>query len=133
VKQHKILFPVLIVFALILSSCENDLDNFFTIKNLSAGKITINFRANYYEVPSSNSNYVIRDIPKGSYSYSTTYEVPAGTESSSSEGPSSGTLDFKQNTKVLLVFSSTFVDSTYKLFATLSSNEDLSEDNPTAP
>jgi len=132
-KPHKILFPVLIVFALILSSCESDLDNAVTIKNLSAGELFINFRGNYYTVvPSNTSNYIIKDIPKGSFSYATTYEVPADVPSSV-EGPASGTLAFRQNTKVLMIFSSTFADSTYKLYVTLSSNEDLSEDSPTGP
>ena len=132
-KKNKILLPVLIVIALFLSSCEGSLNNTFTFRNLSAGKLFINFRASIVEVP-VNKTVAIKDVPKGTYSFSTTYDVPPGTESSSVQGDASGNVTFKQGTKILVLFSSTFSDSTYTLYAALTSNEDLSTDeNPTGP
>jgi hypothetical protein len=133
-KKNKILLPILIVFALFLSSCESSLNNTFTFRNLSAGKLLINFRASVVEVP-VDKTVTIKDVPKGTYSFSTTYEVPAGVISSTVQGDASGNVTFKQNTKVLVLYSSTLSeDSTYTLYAALTSSEDLSTDeNPTGP
>jgi hypothetical protein len=131
-KKDKILLPVLIVFALFLSSCEGDLNNNFTFRNLSAGKLLINFRAKVVEVPVGKT-VSINDVPKGTFAFSTIYEVPAGTVSSTVQGDVSGNVVFKQSTKVLVLYTSTFSDSAYTLYASLTSNDDLSTDNPTEP
>lgn len=132
-KKHKILIAVLFVFAFILSSCEGDLENVLTIRNLSQSNLKINFRANYYEVP-AGVIYNIEDIPSGIYQYSTVYEVPAGANSYNADGDVGGEIDFRQGTKVLIIYSSTFTDSAYNLFATLTTSLDLGEEeNPTEP
>lgn len=131
-KKDKILLPVLIVFALFLSRCEGDLNNNFTFRNLSAGKLLINFRAKVVEVPVGKT-VSINDVPKGTFAFSTIYEVPAGTVSSTVQGDVSGNVVFKQSTKVLVLYTSTFSDSAYTLYASLTSNDDLSTDNPTEP
>jgi len=132
-KKNKILLPVLIVFALFLSSCESSLNNTFTFRNLSAGKLLINFRAGIVEVP-VDKTVTIKDVPKGTFTFSTTYEVPPGTVSSTVLGDASGSVTFKQSTRVLVLYSSTFSDSAYTLYASLTSSDDLSTDeNPTGP
>ncbi len=131
-KRNIILLPVLIVFALLLSSCDSKLGNTLTIRNLSAGKLLINFRASIYEVPIGES-FTIKDIQRGTFTFTTTYGVPSGTESSSVEGDASGSLVFKQNTRILILYSSTFFDGNYTLFATLTSSDDLTTSDPTAP
>jgi len=133
-KKNKILIPILIVFALFLSSCESSLNNTFTFRNLSAGELYINFRADIYDVPVGKT-VTIKDVPKGSYSFFTTLADVPGTKSTATQGDVEGTVIFKQSTQVLVLYSYTLsADSAYTLYATLTSSDDLSTDeNPVGP
>ncbi len=131
-KKNKILLPILIVFALFLSSCEGSLNNTFTFRNLSDGKLLISFRANVVEVPVGKT-VSVKDVPKGTYAFSTIYEVPAGTVSSTVQGDASGSVPFKLSTRVLVLYTSTFSDSAYTLYAALTTSDDLTEEGPTGP
>jgi hypothetical protein len=134
-KKHIGLITVLFLFAFIFTSCETDLENKFTFQNYSAGKVLINFRGSLHSV-NAGAIYTINKVPKGTYDYSTTYEVPFGTTGSSAQGALDGTVEFKVSTRVLIVYSSTFNDSAYTIYATISSTDDLSggdSEGPTFP
>lgn len=132
-KKNIILFPVLILLAIFLSSCEGDLNNNFTFKNISDSNLSVNFRARIFEVPKGKT-ITIKDVPKGTYSFATTYELPAGAVSSTVQGNASGSVIFNLSTKVLVLYSSTITeDGAYTLFATLTTSDDLTDDNPSGP
>jgi hypothetical protein len=133
-KKNVILIPLLLVFGLVLSSCEGELKNSFTFRNLSMGKLYINFRATIHEVPVGET-LIVKDVPKGTYTFSTTYEVPQNAVSSSALGDASGSVIFKQNTRAFILYSSTITEEgAYTLFATLTTSEDLTVDEePTGP
>ncbi len=134
-KKIKFVLPILIVFSVILSGCESSLDNTFSIKNNALEQVQISFRGNLYTVAAnSTSTFVIKDIPKGTFAFSTIYRLPADAQTSQAQGDVTGEVTFKQATKVLLVYSSTFIDNSYILFGTLTSSDDLSGDeNPVGP
>jgi hypothetical protein len=133
-KKHIVLFPILIVFALFLSSCEGSLNNEFTFRNESAGKLFINFRANIIEVPVGQT-VTIKDVPRGTYGFSTTYEIPSNALTSTVQGDAAGQANFNTSTRVLILFSSTLSEEfAYTLYATLTTTEDLTvDDGPTEP
>jgi hypothetical protein len=120
------------LFVFIFASCDSDLENKFTFKNFSAGKVLVNFRGSLHSVDAGDT-YTIEKVPKGTYTYVTTYQVPAGTESSSAIGDLDGKVIFKASTKILVVYSSTFNDGAYTIYATISSTDDLSSDSATEP
>ena len=60
--------------------------------------------------------------------------MPANSQSSFAEGAVSGEVTIKAGTKILIVYSSTYVDGTYTIFATISSSDDQSlNDVTTSP
>jgi len=115
----------LLFIALLSASCSDTVGTKLTFKNFAAGKIYVNFRANLIVV-SAGETVVVNDIPQGTYNYETTFEIPPGATTASSDGDVSGQLDFAAGTEFLILYSSTFTDSVYTLSATLSSNTDLS-------
>lgn len=131
-KKYISIISVLFLFVFIFASCDSDLENKFTFKNFSAGKVLINFRGGLHAVDAGDT-YTIEKVPKGTYSYVTTYQVPAGTESSSAIGDLDGTVVFKVSTRILVVYSSTINDGAYTIYATISSTDDLSSGNTTEP
>ena len=104
-KKRSITIFVLFVFATLFAGCKANVDNSFTVQNISAASVIINFRGQAITVASGGTS-VVKEIPNGTYSYSTTYEVPAGTLSSSAQGDLSGSIVIKAGTKILLLFSS---------------------------
>ncbi|MBZ0199889.1 MAG: hypothetical protein K8H86_08475 [Ignavibacteriaceae bacterium] len=107
----------------ISTGCSSSVDNSIKFKNFASGDIYINFRGELISV-ASGKTVEIKDVTKGTYNYSTTYEVPANTQSSSVQGDVSGNIIIKAGTKILIVYSSTFVDGTYTIYATISSSDD---------
>jgi len=108
---------------------------------MSQSQLTINFRGNHYDVPSGSfvngewmpAVYNIKEIPKGIYQYTTVYGIPAGANTSSAEGDLAGEIEFREGTTALIIYSSALTDSAYTIFATLTTDTDLSEENPTSP
>ncbi len=131
-KKNIIITTALFLFAIILTSCNSDLKNKFTFKNYSAGTVQINFRGNLYPV-NAGTTFSITDIPKGTYTYATTYQIPPGTLSSSAEGDVSGSVIFAASTNILVVYSSTFNDGAYTIYATISNSDDQTVTTGTAP
>jgi hypothetical protein len=131
-KKQTVVTAALFLFALILTNCNSDINNKFTIKNYAAGQVSINFRGDLYPV-NPGATFSITDIPKGTYTYATTYALPIGTTGSSAEGDVTGSVVFVASTRILVVYSSTFKDSTYTLYATISNSDDQTADTGTTP
>lgn len=93
------------------------------------GKVLINFRSNLYSVDPGNT-FSITDVPKGTYTYATTYELPAGATGSSEVGDVSGNVVFAASTNILVVYSSTFNDGAYTIYATISNSDDQTVASP---
>lgn len=131
------IFLTIITFSLILmtilSGCSNTIDNKITFTNLATNKVFVNFRASLRTVKPGET-LVISDIDKGKYLYETTYEVPASAISFKADGAVAGDVALSAGTKILIVYSSTFVDGAYTLSATISTSEGISSgDDPLIP
>jgi hypothetical protein len=109
----------LCVMITVLIGCAND--NKITITNLAADYIYFNFRAVKYDIP-SNTSIEIKDIPNGTYTYSTTYWIPntAKTYSITADAAGGGLAFEKKDTRVLLLYASTFFEGAYNANVTLS-------------
>ncbi len=107
-----------------LSGCSDTVGNKITFQNFASNKVFINFRASLITVDAGKS-VDITEIPKGKFSYATTYEVPPGTLSSTAEGDVAGEIELSAGTKVLIVYSSTFAQGVYTIGATKTTSDDL--------
>ena len=108
-----------------LSGCSDTVGTKITFENFASNKVFINFRASLIAVGAGKS-VDITEIPKGKYSYATTFELPPGTIASSAEGDVSGDLELAAGTRVLIVYASTFIDGVYTISATKTTSDDLS-------
>jgi|WetSurMetagenome_2_1015567.scaffolds.fasta_scaffold511118_2 hypothetical protein len=116
---------ILVIAALLFMGCSNSINNKITIKNMADGDIYFNFRGSVIDVASGQTT-VISNIPKGTYNYSTTYIVPAGTTSSTSQGDLSGTFTLNAGTNIELLFSSILLNGTYTISVTISNSDSQS-------
>lgn len=124
---------ILIVFVFGFWGCEPQEQTSLTLKNLASGSIYLNFRGEVTTVPAGKT-IVLSKLPRGTYSYVTTYAVPAGASSSVAVGELEGEMVFSSGTKYLILYSSTFTEETYTIYASKTSNENLDpEDNPLFP
>lgn len=128
-KKQLVILVILFLFVLVFTSCNIDLHNKFTFNNYSQEKVSINFRGDIYPVKSGDT-FSITDIPKGTYTYATTYELPLGATSSTTVGDVTGSVVFGATTNILIVYSSTFNDTAYTLYATISSSDDQAATSP---
>jgi hypothetical protein len=121
---------VIVLSALLFIGCSDSINNNVTIKNLSDGDVYLNFRGSVFDIASGQTT-VISNIPKGSYTYSTTYTVPAGASGSATQGNMSGTLILNAGTKILLLYSSTLISETYTIYVTISDSDNQSTSTST--
>jgi hypothetical protein len=121
--MYRLLFYFLI--SLLFISCVNN--NKITIINNAQEQITFNFRASQTPV-ASGSNVTIKDIPNGTYLYSTIFTLPAGATSWTTSGNAgSGSLTFLRNqTTYMIIYSSTLIDGVYTLYSSVSSTDTVS-------
>ena len=124
-KKILIIITILTISLSFLSGCSDTVATKITFQNFASNKVYINFRASLIPVNAGES-VDLTDVPKGTYPYETTYEVPLGTTSSSATGDVSGEVELFAGTKILVVYGSTFVDFVYNINATKTSTEDLS-------
>jgi len=121
-------FPLLfsvIVCLVIISGCSGKVNNGIYITNYSMGTIFFNFRGSVITA-AAGSKASITEIPKGSYQYSTTYVLPAGTLSTSApQGAVSGTVTVVAGTRISIIYSSTLINGAYQLSATISSSDPI--------
>lgn len=127
----KKLLPIFML-SFLLVSCGGDLDNQITFNNNSAGDIQINFRAEIIDVQ-AGSETVIKNITPGTYSYSTTYQVPSSATSSNEVGDVSGSVTVRAGTRITILYSSTLFGGIYTIYATKSSSDDESLNNGNNP
>jgi hypothetical protein len=123
--KYKLPLSICLALAFILiNGCTSKVNNSVTFQNLSDGTILANFRGSAIEVASGNSA-IVQEIPKGVYLYSTTIvTVPPGTLNNNLQGAVSGSITMNAGTKILVVYSSSFIDGTYLVSATISSSDD---------
>lgn len=111
--------------------CESKVNNSIELRNLTSGALYFNFRGEVIRVPAATTReqfVTLKELPRGVFEYSTTYEIPANATSSSAEGAVSGTLEMNAGTKVLILYSSTFNEGAYKIYASISTNESITDD-----
>lgn len=131
-RMKKTLSAICLFALLFFSSCANDLNNSITIKSIAAETIYVNILGRVLTV-APNTTQVIKDIAKGTYAYTTSFSIPAGVQSSTTEGAVAGNLALNPGTKITILYSSriqvsqggggTGSQSSYVLSATVSSND----------
>lgn len=130
--MKKRFYKIIIFFiaVLFIAGCKTSVNNSFKITNNAAADVIITFRAQTISVPSGQTTE-IKEIPQGTYTYTTAYSVPASATSDASSGDVTRQLTIKAGTRYLLLFTSTLRSGTYTLYATLSGSDD--ESTPTSP
>jgi len=135
-KKILLLFVLTSLCAITFISCSTSVNNRITFKNLASGDIHVNFRAELTTVRSGET-IILESLPQGLYDYNTTYEIPAGVQTSQAEDDVlSGQVTIKAGTKILIVYSSAVIEDVYVLSATITSSDDLSDEddpNPIGP
>jgi hypothetical protein len=116
------------VLVLILSfqGCETNLDNSITITNNAAEQVILNIYGKSVVVEAGEVK-VMKELNPGTYTYSTSFTIPASATSASSTGAASGSVIVKAGTKINLIYTSFVVsldnNITYTLSASISSND----------
>ena len=110
----------MILSAVVLIGCSG---NQIYIENRAAGAVFFLFRGEQREVP-SGAAITVQDIPNGTYSYSTTYEIPAGVQTWTADEGLAGDLYFRRNqTNWTILYASVRTDTSYEINANLSTND----------
>ena len=129
----KKILAVLFISLFTFWGCSSDSETSLSLKNLAAGAIYLNFRGEVTTVAAGRT-VVLSDLPKGTYAYVTTYAVPANATASSEVGELEGELIVKPGSKILILYSSTFTENKYTIYASKTSNDDLDDPgNPLFP
>jgi len=123
-KTWLLSFGVIVLTVFLQLGCSGSINNSITFKNLSDGDIFINFRGSEITVAAGQTT-VVSNIPKGKYSYFTTYTVPAGVTGSSAQGNMSGTVTLNAGTKIQLIYASVILNGTYNISVTVSDSDNL--------
>jgi hypothetical protein len=129
-----IVFSVLFVLPLLtFTSCESEVASQITIKNIADARVMVNFRANLYEI-SPDRTRVLKDIPQGTYQFNTTFELPAAAMIGSEGNELSGNLEIQPGTRITILYSSTFIEGEYTLYANITTSANQSpDDDPFLP
>ena len=125
-KKYFIQLLVILTVVFLLNGCNSKVDNEVKFENLTMMTIHVNFLSSDISVPSDETK-ILSDLPRGTYSYSTSYDIPDSAKSSSEKGEVSGVLTLKAGTKILILYKSTFINGNYVVSATISSNEELED------
>ena len=128
-KQLIVLFTLATISLISLTSCEPFITNKITVRNLAAGDVQLNLRANLYNIPAGET-FVLNDFKKGTFEYTTTYSLPAGTTEFSTDGDVSGQFVLNAGTEIVLLYSSTFIDNKYTIYGALTSSDDVNRSDP---
>jgi len=126
----------LLIIAFVQLTCSSTIPNEVVFKNLASGAVYVNFLGEVLSLKSGASK-IIKDIPKGTYSYETSFEVPAIADGASTEGAVSGDITVNPGTKVQVLYTSRFQGTgtqvNYIIGATISSNDKVTTNNPSSP
>jgi hypothetical protein len=128
-KKLSILLLFTVLFLPLLTNCSSTVENSLKIQNLASNDVFLNFRASLIQVKSGEI-VELKELPKGTYDYETVYEIPSGATSSTVEGEVTGEFIVKAGTKILIVYTSTFIENNYTLFASVTSSDDLVDEDP---
>ncbi len=134
--MKKFFFIPLLILAFIQLSCSSNIPNEVIFKNFASGTIYINFLGEVLTLTTGTTK-VFKDVQRGTYSYETSYEVPAAATGSSVEGAVSGDITLNPGTKVQVLYTSrlqgTGTQLNYILSATISSNDKITTEGTTSP
>ncbi|MDP2362952.1 MAG: hypothetical protein Q8M94_04180, partial [Ignavibacteria bacterium] len=98
----------------------------------AAGDVTLNLRGQSYDI-ASGENLILNDYKKGTFMYSTVYDVPLGVKSSTAVGAVSGNMILLAGTEISLIYSSIMDSTKYTLYGVLTSSDDVNRVDPFAP
>jgi len=127
-KKTIILFAIISLSVITLVSCSNTAGNKLTFNNLASNAVYVNFRAELIPVAPGEEVSLI-DVDLGTYAYETTFELPGSVTSGQAEGDVSGELELRAGTNILIVYSSATLNEVYILSATMTTSDDLSDDD----
>lgn len=128
-KQLIVLFTLAAIVLITFNSCEPFIENKITAKNLAAAGVVLNLRGQDYNIPAGET-LVLNDFKKGSFAYSTIYQIPFGVTTASTSGDVSGQMNLLAGTEVLLVYTSVVDSAKYTLYGTLTTSDDVNRFDP---
>ena len=132
-KKLLILFTLVIISLISFISCEPLIENKITIRNLAAGGVVLNLRAQAYTV-GAGQTLVLSDFKKGTFEFETLFSLPSGVTKFSAEGDVSGNMVLNAGTEVLLIYTSVTdsQDSTYTIYGSMTTTDDVNRVDPFA-
>lgn len=128
-KQLLVLFTVVVIYIISFTGCEPFIENKITVQNNAAADVQFIIAGKTYDV-SANSNLILPDFKKGSFAYSTAYEIPFGVTSASASGAVSGQMNLLAGTEILLKYTSVVDSAKYTIYGVLSSSDDVNRTDP---
>jgi len=135
-KQKSIYFTLLILSVGLLSCSSDDPINTITIENWASNDVSVNFKGSLTDVP-AGTTVQLTDILQGEYEYETIYVIPSGATSFDASESCAGTLALNAGTKILIIYTSVFIDNNYSIAASITTSDNLSENgilpNPISP
>ena len=130
-KQIIILFTLIIISLISFTSCQPFIENKITVKNQAEGDVQLIVAGKTYEIL-ANTNLVLSDFPKGTFTYETVYRLPSGISTATAEGDVAGNMVLNAGTEILLQYTSVTQDSSYTIYGILSSSDDVNRVDPFA-
>lgn len=134
--RQKAIYIFLIIVSFGLLSCSDDPINTITIENWASNDVSVNFRGSLTDVP-AGATVELTNVLQGEYEYETIFVIPSGATSFEASESCAGTMVLNAGTKVLMVYTSVFIDEKYSISASITSSNNLSEDgilpNPIGP
>ena len=124
--RQKAIYFFLIVISVGLLSCTDDPVNTLTIENWASNDVSINFKGSLTDVP-SGATIQLTNFLQGEYEYETIYTIPNSATSYSASESCAGTLVIGGGTKILIIYTSVFLDGNYSISASITSSDNLSE------
>jgi hypothetical protein len=128
-KQLIVLFTLATILIISFTSCEPFIENKITARNLAAGGVILNLRGQAYNIPAGET-LILNDFKKGTFAYSTVYELPFGVTSATATGDISGNMILNAGTEISLTYTSIVDSSKYTLYGVLSSSDDVNRVDP---
>ncbi|MBK7631849.1 MAG: hypothetical protein IPJ23_14305 [Ignavibacteriales bacterium] len=128
-KQLIVLFTLVTISIITFTSCEPFIENKITTRNLADGGVILTLRGQAYNIPAGET-LILNDFKKGTFAYSTVYELPFGITSATATGDIAGEMKLLAGTEISLVYTSVTDSAKYTLFGVLSSSDDINRADP---